>query len=245
MIKRKTSTKLQKKLDKEYKDGRRMYRSQDEASRLMRVGSQLDRALSRSRISRRNYTLQNSWAAIERDLRIISRAYNINYNGRRYGRDNGRYDRNDRRNRRRRNNRNDRYNRNINSTISNLKVKSRRFEDQFDRRRDRNSRRSSNRNLERLTDRFKSAINDLDRENYNRNRSNNSDREVRRVLQVGEQIDRELGQNRYNRNVRNEWRSIERDLRTLANAYNISYNGRNNSRRSRAGIGNIIRDFPF
>jgi hypothetical protein len=86
-------------LDREY-DNRRDYRnSQDEARRVLQLGSQLDRALSRGRLS---YNIQNDWNRIRQDLRILSNAFGGNYND------------DDYRNNRRGRNRDDDYNRNRN-----------------------------------------------------------------------------------------------------------------------------------
>lgn len=76
-----------KRLDNEY-DGRGDYRdSRDEAQRVLEIGSQISRVLSRSRND--NY-LYNEWSGIENDLRIIARAYGLRYNdNRNNGRGNG------------------------------------------------------------------------------------------------------------------------------------------------------------
>jgi hypothetical protein len=76
-----------KRLDNEY-DGRGDYRdSRDEAQRVLEIGSQISRVLSRSRGD--NY-LYNEWSGIENDLRIIARAYGLRYNdNRNSGRGNG------------------------------------------------------------------------------------------------------------------------------------------------------------
>ncbi|CAN5631235.1 hypothetical protein BH20ACI4_BH20ACI4_13530 [soil metagenome] len=64
-------------LDRKY-DNRRDYRnSQDEARRVLQLGSQLDRALSRGRL---NYNIQNDWNRIRQDLRILGNAFGGNYN---------------------------------------------------------------------------------------------------------------------------------------------------------------------
>lgn len=223
-------------LDNEYDGYRDMNKSSDEARQVVNYGSQLDRALNRSRLANSSSNLQNSWNSIENDLATIARAYNINYNGQ-YGR-NGRYGNNDRNNR---NNRDDRYGRNTNlrSTIVNLRNKSRRFEERVD---DYDNDRYRNGNLESLANRFDKAVKDLEDEYDNGRDYNDSDDEVRNVLSLGEQLDREVSRNGVDRNLRNDWNSIEQDLRTLANAYNISYNG-NSGRGTK--IGDIIRNFPF
>lgn len=86
-------------LDREY-DNRRDYRnSQDEARRVLQLGSQLDRFLSRGRLS---YNIQNDWNRIRQDLRILSNAFGGYYND------------DDYRNNRRGRNRDDDYRRNRN-----------------------------------------------------------------------------------------------------------------------------------
>ena len=100
-------TKATERLDREY-DNRRDYRkSQNEAQRVLQLGSQLDRALSRGRL---NNNIQSDWNRIRQDLRILSNAYGGNYNNDDY-RNNRRnrdddYDDDDDYNRNNRNNRN-------------------------------------------------------------------------------------------------------------------------------------------
>jgi hypothetical protein len=84
-----------KRLDDEYDNRRDYNNSSDEARQVLQIGSQLDRALSRSRL---DYGSQNQWNQIRQDLRILADAYNYNYNDR---------------NRNNRNNRNDDWRRNI------------------------------------------------------------------------------------------------------------------------------------
>ncbi|CAN5598699.1 hypothetical protein BH10ACI1_BH10ACI1_00380 [soil metagenome] len=75
-------------LDDNY-DSRRDYnRSSDEVRRVLQLGSQLDRVLSRARL---NYNVENEWNQIRQDLRVLADAYNYNYNNR-----NNRNNRNDR-----------------------------------------------------------------------------------------------------------------------------------------------------
>jgi hypothetical protein len=88
-------TRAAKDLDDSY-DGRRDYnRSADEARRVLNLGSQLDRAISRGRLAR---NLSNVWNNVENDLRQLARAYNFSYNNRGYNDDD---DYNDNRNNRR------------------------------------------------------------------------------------------------------------------------------------------------
>jgi len=78
-------------LDDEY-DNRNDYNdSADEARRVLDLGLQLDRLVTRARLSG---AIQSDWNRIREDLRVLANAYNTNYN------------------RNRRNNRNDDYNRN-------------------------------------------------------------------------------------------------------------------------------------
>lgn len=66
-------------LDDSYDNRRDYNRSADEARRVLSLGSQLDRAVSRGRIAR---NLQNSWSNIERNLRVLAKSYNYSYNNR-------------------------------------------------------------------------------------------------------------------------------------------------------------------
>lgn len=229
-------------LEDGYNGGRNQRNSADEARRVMQLGTQLDRALTRSRIVNNNYSLQNSWSMIERDLQTIGRAYNYNYNGG-YGRNRGN-NRNDDRNNRNRGN-NGRNNQNLRSTISNLKSNAQRLENRIDREydnNDRNRNRRNNNNLENLANRFRDAVEKLEDEYDNRNDYNRSADEARTVLNIGQQLDRELSSSRVNSSIQSDWNRIESDLRVLANAYNTNYNGSNN-RNSRWG--GILDNLPF
>lgn len=220
-------------LDKSY-DGRGDFnRSRDEARRVLDAGSQLDRALTTSRIGRRS-SLSNFWAGIERDLMTISRAYNYNYNGS-YGRGNGRNNDDRRGNGRNdddRHGNNGRNNRNLRGTISNLKGNAKRFENRVDREYDsnrnnrgRNDRRAYNRtDLEELSNRFKNAVEDLDNAYDNRGDYYRSSNEARQVLSLGQQISRAISRERVSSSIQSDWNRIERDLQELAEAYNQSYN---------------------
>jgi len=74
-----------KRLDNEYDDRGDFNNSRDEAQRVLEIGSQISRTLSRSRND--NY-LYNEWNGIENDLRIIANAYGLNYNNNRNNRNN-------------------------------------------------------------------------------------------------------------------------------------------------------------
>lgn len=75
-------------LDDEYDNRRDYNRSQDEVRRVLQLGSQLDRVLSRARLS---YNVQSDWDRIRQDLSVLSNAYGGYYdnnNRNRRGRDN-------------------------------------------------------------------------------------------------------------------------------------------------------------
>jgi hypothetical protein len=134
--------------------------------------------------------------------------------------------------------RNSGYNRNIRGTIESLRNRARNFERRIDRVDDRNNGRYGNNrydNLEELSDRFSRATDKLADE-YGRGRNmNNSRDEARRVLDIGSQIENVLYRSRTNRNAAREWDQISRDLRVIANAYNLNYStrGRNGDWRNR------------
>ncbi len=66
-------------LDKAYDNSRDYNNSQDEVQRVLQLGNQLNRVLSRARI---NGNLQNDWNRIQQDLNILANAYNYNNNNR-------------------------------------------------------------------------------------------------------------------------------------------------------------------
>lgn len=129
---------------------------------------------------------------------------------------------------------NSRSNRNLNSTIKNLKNRSRQFERRIDRELDR-SRINGTRREDRINDiakDFARAADRLDRE-YNKRRDyRDSQDEARRVLQLGSQLERSLGRGRLSYNIQNDWNRIRQDLRVLSNAFGGYYNDdyRNNRR---------------
>ncbi len=131
---------------------------------------------------------------------------------------------------------NSRYNRNLESTIKNLKNRSKQFERRIDRELDR-SRYNDRRREDRINDiakDFARAADRLDDEYDNRGDYNDSQDEASRVLQLGSQIDRVLSRARLSSNVQNEWSRIRQDLQVLANAYGGNYNDNNrNNRRGR------------
>ena len=142
-------------------------------------------------------------------------------------------------------NRNGNYNRNVQSTVKNLKNRSRQFERQLDRALD-NSRYDDRRredNLNNLADNFRRATERLDDVYDNRRDYNRSADEARRVLELGRQIDRAISRARLNGNVLNEWDRISYDLDVLADAY--GYNNRNNRNNRNSGNRRVNIPFPF
>ena len=59
-------------LDDAYDNNRDYRNSQDEAQRVLQLGSQMDRAIGRGRLSG---NVQNDWSRIRQDLRILANAY--------------------------------------------------------------------------------------------------------------------------------------------------------------------------
>ncbi len=116
-------------LDNSYDNRRDYNKSQDEARRVLQLGSQLDRAVSRSRVSN---NVGSDLNRIRQDLSVLANAYNYNNNNRNggYNRnggngrngDDGYYDNDDdynRNNRTNQNNRNNRRNTNNNGNWRN------------------------------------------------------------------------------------------------------------------------------
>ncbi len=81
-------------LDNAYDNRGDYQNSSDEAQRVLQLGNQLDRVLSRARL---NGNIQNDWNRISQDLNVLANAYNYNNN-------NNRNNRNNRRNRQGNNN---------------------------------------------------------------------------------------------------------------------------------------------
>lgn len=127
------------------------------------------------------------------------------------------------------------YNRNLQSTIRNLKSRSRQFKRQIDRELDRSRYDGRNREdqINDLAGDFANAVSRLDGEYDNRRDYNNSRDEVQRVLQLGSQLDRVVSRARLSYNIQNEWSGIRQDLQVLANAYGGNYNNNNRNRRGR------------
>ncbi|MDQ3180271.1 MAG: hypothetical protein M3Q33_07100 [Acidobacteriota bacterium] len=67
-------------LEDEFDGGRDLNRSYDEARRVLDLGSQLERAFNRARLSS---NLSGSWNQIRQDLRVVANAYNYNNNNNR------------------------------------------------------------------------------------------------------------------------------------------------------------------
>lgn len=140
------------------------------------------------------------------------------------------------------------YNQNLNNVIKNLEKRASRFEDQMDRA-DRGGRGRGD-NLERLSDDFVNAVKRLNNRYDNRGDMNRSRDEAQRVLQIGSEISRAVNYNNgrrggYGYGGYGEWSSIENDLRTIANAYGLSYNGGGYNNRNGRGNRNGGGWFPF
>ena len=144
----------------------------------------------------------------------------------------------------------------LKSTIKRVKNQARQLENAVDRNNGNNGRYGgvyggygNNDSLENLTDRFKNAADDLADEFGNGRNLSNSYDEASRLVQLGQQIDSYLGngggrggrRGGYNNNGMYAWNSLRSDLRTIANAYGISYNNRGNGN----GRGNGRGNWPF
>lgn len=66
-------------LDDQYDNRGDYNRSADEAQRVLQLGNQLDRVISRARLSG---NVQSEWSRIRQDLSILASAYNYNSNNR-------------------------------------------------------------------------------------------------------------------------------------------------------------------
>jgi hypothetical protein len=66
-------------LDDAYDNSRDYNNSYDEAQRVLQLGNQLGRVVSRTRI---NGNVQNDWYRIQQDLNVLANAYNYNNNNR-------------------------------------------------------------------------------------------------------------------------------------------------------------------
>lgn len=148
-----------------------------------------------------------------------------------------------------RNNRGGRNNRNLESTVKNLKNRSKQFERRLDRELDNSRYDNSNREdrINQLAKDFADAADDLENNYDDRNGSN----DAQRVLQLGNQLDRAVSRARLNGNIQNDWNNIRYDLDTLANAYG-GYNDNNrnnrsnrNNRRNRQSNGDWRNNIPF
>jgi hypothetical protein len=142
-------------------------------------------------------------------------------------------------------NRSGRYNRNLESTIKNLKNRSREFARRLDRELDRGRYNDRNREdrLNNLADQFSDAARRLDDRYDGRRDYNRTSDEARRVIQLGQQLDSALYRARLNYNVQNDWNRIRQDLDILADAY--GYNNRNNRRNSGGWRNNVPFPLPF
>ena len=125
-------------------------------------------------------------------------------------------------------------NQNISYAVKNLKNQARRFEKTLDRELDRGRYDGTRQEdyLNNLADRFKDAAEDLDDEYDGYRDRNKSVDEARRVMNTARQLDQALYSSRVGRDsysVRNAWRSIENNLRTIDNYFNRGYGGWGNN----------------
>ena len=144
-------------------------------------------------------------------------------------------------------NRSGRYNRNLESTIKNLKNRSREFARRLDRELDRSRYDDRNREerLNDLADEFKDAANRLDDEYDGRGDYRDSENEARRVLQLGQQLGNALYRSRMSYNVQGEWNRIQQDLDILGNAYGYNNRGNRNNRNNRNRNDDWRNRLPF
>lgn len=151
--------------------------------------------------------------------------------------DNDDYYRTERRNRNndRNNNRNNNYNRRfLVDAVRRVEDTSRSFRRSLDRDLD-NTRYNETRREDRINDvaeRFATAIDNLEDAFDNGNNINSSQDEARTVFQLAQQIDRLMQRNQFSSNTESQWNTIRRDLNTVADAYNVNFNGNNNNRRN-------------
>lgn len=119
----------------------------------------------------------------------------------------------------------------VNGTVRSLKEKTRQFARQLDRDLDRSRMNGTRREdeINRMADRFKDAVNDLDNNYYNNNRSyGRNDNEMRRVYQYAADIERSISRAQVSYQTRNLWSSIRSDLQSISRGYNVYNNGNNN-----------------
>jgi hypothetical protein len=145
-------------------------------------------------------------------------------------------------------------NANIRSAVKRLKDKAKRFENSVDRYDDRNDDRrnrggwgnwgnGNSDSLERLTNQFKNAADDLEDAYGGGRNMNNSVDEARRVLNLASAIDQQIYNARGGRNLQGQWNSMRQELNIIAGAYgyNNGYPNRNNRNRN----GGRRSNFPF
>ncbi len=114
-------------------------------------------------------------------------------------------------------------NRRLEQTIKNLKNSSKDFDKEVSRGR------NNDNYLEDLSDSFKDAANRLE-DRFDRKKMNRSYNEAQNLVTAAEQLDRQFQNGNRNRgnnnNFQQQWNYIRRDVKTIANAYNIRYNDR-------------------
>ena len=90
-----------------------------------------------------------------------------------------------------------------------------------------------------IAEQFATAIDNLEDSFDNGNNLNSSSDEAREVLQLGARIDSFIARNSFDNNVESQWSTINRDLATIADAYNFRSNDNN---RRNGGWNNRRRD---
>jgi hypothetical protein len=119
-----------------------------------------------------------------------------------------------------------------NTSVRNLKQRTREFTRQLDRDLDRSRVNGTRREdqINQIANRFRDAVNNLDNNYYNDNRGyGRNDNEMRRVFDLASQIERSIGRADVSYNTRNLWGSIRNDLQVIAGGYNTYNNGRGNN----------------
>ncbi len=219
-------------LDDTYDHSGDFNRSRDKVNRVLAYGAKLDYALSSSPLQG-HPTLTGDWRNIEKNLRQIGSAFRVNYTGGRYQRsrsNNGYYNGNYNQN----NNRYPQYNvahSRLNQTIKKLARQSKNLEKRLDREsrynQRRNNRYQNSSSLKSLASQFTSAAKNLDRAYNNRRDFRSSTDEAQRLMRIASRLDRAIEYSRTGSQYRNDWRKIESNLGTLAQAYRLRYGSSN------------------
>ncbi len=195
----------------------------DDAEEVLRRGAVIDSFMRRHRLAGR---AESDWAYLRRNLDSLARLYRISWNwDERYNRrnrdDNGSYRDNDRSNG---SSRRAYYvsEGQLRSLISRIENEADRFRSSVDSSLDRSRINGSRRedNINQFVKDFEQATNDL-KNHFNDGRSTTGDAEE--VLRRGKAIDSFMRRARLSSRAENDWRSLRRDLDTLARYYRVSW----------------------